>query len=165
MKNIFTKISILSTAVLAPSFALAACSTNPGTLQNVVCQITDIAAAYVMPILTTTAFVFFLWRIIKFIQESANSTKQTENRQSLLWSVLALTIMVSIWGIVAVLGNTLGIDTGFIPQVKPPLTKSGWTGYTGGGTNTNTGGTVGGSGDPFGTGAGNDPFGTGARVQ
>lgn len=159
MNKVFTKISILSIVTLLPTFAFAACVTSPGTLQNVVCQLTDIAAAYLIPLLTTAAFIIFLWRVLKFIQESANSTKQTENRQSLLWSILALTVMVAIWGIVAVIGNTLGVDTGFIPQVKPPLTKSNWKGYTGGNNNTN--GTVGGSGDPFGTGAGNNPLGTG----
>lgn len=161
MKKIFTKISILSFGTLLPTFAFAACTTDPGTLQNVVCQLTDLAAAYVIPLLTTAAFIIFLWRVIKFIQESANSTKQTDNRQSLLWSILALTVMVAIWGIVAVLGSSLKVDTGFIPQVKPPLTKSGWTGYTGGSGSTNTNGTVGGSGDPFSTGAGNNPFSTG----
>jgi len=139
MNNKFTKISILSVVTLLPSFAFAACTTSPGTLQNIACQLTDIAASYIVPLLTIGAFVFFLWRVLKFIQDPGNSMKKNENRQAMMWSIVGLVVMVSIWGIVAVVGNTLGIDSGFVPQVKPPLTKSGWKGYTGSGTNTSGG--------------------------
>lgn len=147
MKNQYIKIAGVTIISLLPSFAFAACTTTPGTLQNIVCLITDVAASYVVPLLTLAAFIFFLWRVLKFIQESGNSTKQTENRQSLMWSIVGLTVMVAIWGIVAVIGNTLGIDSTAIPQVKPPLTKQGWTGYTGSGTGStgNTGSNNGGS--------------------
>lgn len=36
----------------------------------------------------------------------------------MIWGIIALTVMVSVWGLVAILGNTFNINTGFIPQVK-----------------------------------------------
>ncbi len=133
MKQNIIKIGGVFMVTFLPTLAFAACTTEPGTLQDIVCKVTDIGATYIVPILTLLAFVYFLWRVLKFIQQSANSAKQTENRESLIWSIVGLTVMVSIWGIVAIVGTTFGIDSGFVPQVKPPLTKSGWTGYTGGG--------------------------------
>ncbi len=144
MKNQFSKIATITVISLFPSFAFAACTTTPGTLQNIVCLVTDIAASYIVPLLTLGAFIFFLWRVLKLIQESGNTAKNTDNRQSVMWSIIGLTVMVAIWGIVAVIGNTLGINSTFVPQVKPPLTKQGWTGYTGGGNND--GGNLGGNG-------------------
>ncbi len=144
MKKQFSKITAIILSGLLPSFAFAACTTDPNTIQNLVCQVTDIAATYIVPLLTVAAFIFFLWRVLKLIQDSDSGPKRTENRQSVMWSIVALTVMVAVWGIVAVLGSTLGIDTGFVPQVKPPLTKSGWTGYTGGGSGSNS--TLGGNG-------------------
>ncbi|MGI9118166.1 MAG: hypothetical protein ACR2IQ_01285 [Minisyncoccia bacterium] len=154
MNKTFLKISIFSGSIFLPTFAFAACEADIGTLQNIICQATDLTAAYIIPTLTTSAFVFFLWRVLKFIKESAVSTTRDENRESLMWSVVALAVMVTIWGIVAVLGNTLGIDSSSIPQVKPPLTKSGWKGYTGGGTNiiNNGGSNLGGNGSGMPTG-------------
>ncbi len=181
MKKQFSKIAVLILSGFLPSFAFAACTTDPNTIQNLVCQITDIAGTYIVPLLTVAAFIFFLWRVFKLIQESGNTAKNTDNRQSVMWSIVGLTVMVAVWGIVAVLGSTLGIDTGFVPQVKPPLTKSNWTGYTGGDNSSNnatdssgnplggnnSGNPLGGNGsrNPIGGNGSRDPLGGNSSVQ
>ena len=52
-------------------------------------------------IAVTLAFFFFFWNIAAFIRtRGQNSEKTAEAKERLLWSVIAIFILVSIWGIV-----------------------------------------------------------------
>ena len=47
--------------------------------------------------------------------------KRAQGKQYMIWGIIALAVMLSIWGLVGVLKNTFGINVGqsILPQVKP----------------------------------------------
>jgi hypothetical protein len=57
------------------------------------------------------AVLFFFWGVAQFIRTVSEKTKE-EGKNKMIWGVIALFVMFSIWGIVAYIGNTLGIETG-----------------------------------------------------
>ncbi len=71
----------------------------------------------VVPLLFAIAFVVFIIGVIKFIAGSGEETKRAEGQQFMLWGIIALTVMFSIWGIVSIVNNTFGIRT-VIPQLQ-----------------------------------------------
>lgn len=68
-------------------------------------EIGDIIAD-VIPILILIALVVFLWGVFKYAFSSDAKSKQ-DARNFMIWGIVALTIMVSIWGIVFILQRTV----------------------------------------------------------
>jgi hypothetical protein len=64
-----------------------------------------------VPFLIGLAVVAFFWFLVEFIWKGKDSPEeQNKAKKGIWWSILALFVMVSIWGIVTFLANTLGID-------------------------------------------------------
>ena len=65
--------------------------------------------------------VFFIWGLAIFIRDSGNPEKKEEGRNKMVWGIITLFVIVSLWGIVAFIGRTFGISPNQslpIPQVK-----------------------------------------------
>ncbi len=61
------------------------------------------------PFLIAVALLAFFWSLIKFLFES---DKTKESKDFLVWSIIILFVMVSIWGIIAFFQSNLGIGDG-----------------------------------------------------
>ena len=85
-------------------------------------KVADILAGGIVTILMTLAFIVFLIAIINFVwKRRAGDGKGLEQaRDTLWWSVFALFVMVSVWGLVNFLANNLlGSDAGKTTVSKP----------------------------------------------
>jgi hypothetical protein len=74
----------------------------------------------IIPFIFAIAMVFFIWGAVNFFIINANEeSKRAQGRQFMLWAVIALAVMISVWGLVKILALTFGIDTSYLPKVKP----------------------------------------------
>jgi len=73
-----------------------------------------------IPITVSLALLFFFWGMVMFIRNSGDSTAREEGKQKMIWGIVALFVMMSVWGLVAFLGNTLGIGNPTNNSVPPP---------------------------------------------
>ena len=55
------------------------------------------------------ALVLFFWGLAKFILKSGDEKSHEDGRRLMFWGVIALFVMASIWGIIAVLQDDFGI--------------------------------------------------------
>ncbi|OHA93672.1 MAG: hypothetical protein A3H52_01755 [Candidatus Zambryskibacteria bacterium RIFCSPLOWO2_02_FULL_39_26] len=105
MKNMIKKISIIS-SILLPATSLAALDglrsflTTFGGLLN-----------QAITIVFGLAVVYFFWGIGQFVLHAGDQKMRDEGKKKILWGVIALFVMVSIWGIVKFIGDTLGVET------------------------------------------------------
>ena len=62
-----------------------------------------------------------LWGVFLYVTKGGDEEKRKEGQRFIAYGILALFVMVSIWGLVNVLDRTLGLDdtldTGEIPKV------------------------------------------------
>lgn len=66
-----------------------------------------------VPLLIGVAMLAFFWFLIEFIWKGKDSSdEQAKGKKGMMYSILAIFVMVSIWGIVAFIGNILGINQG-----------------------------------------------------
>jgi len=117
------------TGTAAPALApltgnVATCSLagNP-KIQDLLCYITGIINNSIIPLLFALALVMFVWGVIKFfIINSDEEAKRAEGKQFMIWGIVALAVMLSVWGLVGILQTTFNIKTGasLLPQVTPP---------------------------------------------
>ncbi len=92
---------------------------NDPKIQDLMCYATGIIKNAVIPLIFALAMVMFLWGVVQFVINSDDESKKTKGKNFMLWGIIALAVMVSVWGLVAVLGDTFNVNTKFIPQVKP----------------------------------------------
>jgi Type IV secretion system pilin len=71
----------------------------------------------VIPLLFTLATAGFIWGIIQYFLNPENEEKRSQGKGYMLWGIIALFVMVSMWGLVGVLGNTFGVKT-LLPQLS-----------------------------------------------
>jgi len=61
-----------------------------------------------IPALFAIVFVYFVWKMIDaWILNAGDETKQTEGKQYLVSAIIAFVVMISAWGIVALIGRSL----------------------------------------------------------
>ncbi len=77
-------------------------------IQNILGTISSIFAV-IIPILVTLAVIYVIWGVIKYAT-SSDDEAQVMARQTILKGIIALFVIVSIWGLVAVLNRTFDIE-------------------------------------------------------
>jgi hypothetical protein len=103
--------------------------------QGVLGYITCIINSSIIPLIFALAVVMFIWGAVNFFIINADEeAKREQGKQFMIWGILALTVMLSVWGLVAILGSTFGINTSILPQVKPPTDTGGSGGVQCGGS-------------------------------
>jgi uncharacterized membrane protein len=79
-----------------------------------------------VPIASTLAVVFFFWGLAKFILNSGDEEKRKEGKDIMIWGILALFVLVTIYGIIGFMQETLGNDgTVTTLDLTLPGTKAG----------------------------------------
>lgn len=64
--------------------------------------IQKINAAIIQPILTllmAVAVAYFLYGVMKFVKDQSSEEAQEEGKKHMMWGIIGLAIMVSVWGI------------------------------------------------------------------
>ena len=98
---------------------LAFAQANLSGLTSLVTQIGNIIRMLI-PIMFALAIVYFFWGMIKFIRSAGDPKAAAEGRSIMIYGVIAIAVMVSIYGLVAWLQTNLGIPTTttvVLPQV------------------------------------------------
>ncbi|MDD3693801.1 MAG: hypothetical protein PHC89_00140 [Candidatus Pacebacteria bacterium] len=85
-----------------PVFSFAQVGQN---IKSFLSSIGTLVNAYIIPLLISLALLYTILSGVRLIQES-DSAKKGERRTQLLWGIIGLFIILSIWGILAVFSNT-----------------------------------------------------------
>jgi len=64
----------------------------------------------VVGVLIAIALLVFVWGLVMFIANSGHEDRLAEGRRRMMWGVAALFVIVSIWGLVALLQQITGIS-------------------------------------------------------
>ncbi|MEK7514583.1 MAG: hypothetical protein AAB587_02065, partial [Patescibacteria group bacterium] len=89
------KIIALAAIVAAPAVAFA----QLGNITSLVNQISNIITLLI-PVAFAAALLFFFWGLAQYIMAGGDETTQKAGKDKMLWGVIALFVMSSIWGIV-----------------------------------------------------------------
>lgn len=104
---------ILAPLASLPSFAFAAVTDFRSLMQLFI----DLLGS-VIGVLYALAFVAFFWGISLFIFNTNDDKKRQEGKAWMMWSIIALFVMITVWGLVELLVNTAGISPLIIPRLS-----------------------------------------------
>lgn len=96
--------------------SFANCPSSIDDLSTLVVWIICFIMKALVPLAFSIAIILFIWGVIKYVINADNEAKRKEGGKFILWGIVALFVMLSVWGLVAVLSNTIGQDTA-IPQL------------------------------------------------
>lgn len=79
--------------------------------------ITEVLTSVAQLILALSV-VWFLWNVMIFIKNSDSDEARSKFREQAVWSIIAIAVMVSLWGLVSFFTNTFFGTDSFIPQLN-----------------------------------------------
>jgi hypothetical protein len=102
---------VITTLTFLPFFAAA-----QGNLGDLIGKASRWALLLINFLLVLATLVF-LWGIIKYISAGGDAAKVKEARSYILWGIIGLAIMASVWAIVKFVQSNVGVgDDSTIPQ-------------------------------------------------
>lgn len=96
MNTIIRILSLVAGGLISPLLVFAA---PPSDFSGVV-KILLSLLAYLVPVIIAITLIVVLWAGAQLILHADNPNKRTENRSTLIWGILVLFIMISVWAII-----------------------------------------------------------------
>ncbi len=86
-----------------------------------------------VPLVSTLAIVFFFYGLAKYVLNAGDEEKKGEGKDIMIWGVLAMFVLTTIWGIIGFLQKTVGNVQGptsqslqiNLPDVVPSQVRGG----------------------------------------
>lgn len=116
------KIFASALAFLILSSALPALAQTSDGFTSITCDapITDLESLlgwgacmigrFIIPLLFAVALVAFIWGVLRYLMNAADSKERAQGRNFMIWGIVALFVMLSVWGLTRVLENTFNLD-------------------------------------------------------
>lgn len=76
--------------------------------ERIISSVDNIVGAYLIPIAFTLALLYFFWGVAKYIKSEGDG--KAEGKNVMVWGVVALFVISSVWGLVRFFRQELGID-------------------------------------------------------
>lgn len=97
------------------------------TIGAYLASIVDFINVFLVPFLFAIAFIVFIWGVFTyFIQGGANEEQREKGKQLVMWGLIGFVVMVSLWGLVNLITNTLNFgengNAPSLPEFKPTKT-------------------------------------------
>lgn len=99
------KIVYIAAFLMLPSLAFAQVTSITGMLG----WVQGILSA-LMPVLVALAIIYFVWGVLKYLMNAGDEEAQKEGRSMMIYGIIAIFVMVSIWGLVGLLDTSLNLD-------------------------------------------------------
>lgn len=95
-------------ALTAPTLAFAQAATPGADLSSLLVWVNKLISIMV-PLIIALAVVFFMWGVFKFVASGDDEEARKSGRQMMINGVIAIFVMVSLWGLVGFLDKTFGL--------------------------------------------------------
>ncbi|MDP3988656.1 MAG: hypothetical protein Q8P93_00240 [bacterium] len=84
---------------------------------SLVTRLTDSVLNPALTLLLAAAVLFFLYGVASYVGAGEKAEKRTESIQFMGWGIVAIFVMVSVWGLVSVVQKTFDLDDRTKPTV------------------------------------------------
>lgn len=81
------------------------CTTLDCLINKVIAQIIN----PLIPVLIGIGLIVFFWGIIQYVLNADSEEKRSTGKQHMIWGIIGIFIMVSVWGIIRLLQDFFGV--------------------------------------------------------
>ena len=79
------------------------------TLGCYAADITSMLWSIVVPLLLTLVTIIFLYGVMNYVWHGGDKTKRAEGLKYIIWGLIGMFVMLSVWGLVGILSATFGL--------------------------------------------------------
>lgn len=90
---------------MLPVFAFAQDVNDADSLINLVNNLLK----RILPIIISIAVIYFIWNVFSYAI-SGDEEKKEKAKNNMIWGIVALFVMVSVWGLVGILTGTFNLS-------------------------------------------------------
>jgi len=101
MKKLLLTLGVL----LFPVSVFAATITDLDSLVEFFVDLINTA----VPIIIALAVLYFIWGVFRYVIADDDETK-AKGKNTMLWGIIGIFVMISVWGLVNILRNTFNLD-------------------------------------------------------
>lgn len=98
---------ILATLAFAPVLVFAQGLSALETLVQSIGRIIDL----LLPVVVGLGLLAFFWGLVKYIFAQGDESAKADGKKIMLWGLVALFVMVTVWGLVKLIATNLGVST------------------------------------------------------
>lgn len=94
-------------------------STGNTTIKSIIDYIFCVINSSILPLIFVLAFVFFMYGVVEYMLNPSDEAKRTKGKSFMIWGIIALTVMFSVYGLINIFGKTFNLldQTTKIPTV------------------------------------------------
>lgn len=72
-------------------------------------------------LILSAAVIYFLWGVFRYVRSAGEEKAREEGKQQIIYGIIGIAVMVSVWGLVNFLTNSANLDTTTVqaPSVVP----------------------------------------------
>ena len=111
-------ITLLGMSLL-PVVAFAQVSGAVNNVDDILAFVSALLNA-VFPVLVALAVIVLIWGIFKFILNAGDEEARKTGRSMILWGIIGIFLMLSIWGLVNILSSSVSLNN-TIPTAPNPV--------------------------------------------
>ena len=100
---------LLGSALFAVPFVAGAQTITEGTVTGIFTSIQNIVNA-ALPVIISIAVLLFLWGLVKYLLNADDAEARASSRSLMIWGVVIIFVMISVWGLVNFLGDIFELD-------------------------------------------------------
>jgi|JI10StandDraft_1071094.scaffolds.fasta_scaffold986493_2 hypothetical protein len=108
-------------ALLLPAFLPVFAFAQIRNITDVGSFIIDIINNLLVPVLFAGAFLYFIWGVFQSFFMGKEEKDRKAGQQKIIWGLVAFFVMVSVWGLVNILVNSVDLDSAqpSFPAIDP----------------------------------------------
>ena len=95
----------------APVLALAQ---SVGNLPQFVTNVKNLVNL-IIPVFFGVAVIYFFWGLVQYLRAGGDPKAQEQGKSHMLWGIIALAVMVSVYGLINWLVTLSGVNNSFTP--------------------------------------------------
>lgn len=92
-----------------PMLAFAVADTGLSTLAELIRGVGGIINLLI-PLVAALALLYFFWGLAKFILAAGDEGEREKGKSIMIWGIIALFILASVWGLVNFLGDVFDLE-------------------------------------------------------
>ena len=116
-RYLYSKLAVIG-VIFLPAVTFAQNGPDLSYLENAVIAIGELVLQLI-PIVIALGLLFFIWGLVQFILASGDEEAKDAGKRRMVWGVIALFVIISVWGLVGILSDLTGIEF-----VESPLTPT-----------------------------------------
>ncbi len=98
------------------------------TFNDFMARVSEVVIQPILLLAFGVAFLIFVWGIVQYIHNGDDAKSREEGQRSILWGLVGMVIMISVFGIINIIQGTIGVkktpgQTKIQEQFRPTLDR------------------------------------------